>query len=46
MLKVTNFVWASLRGRPSLQGRFSLPERGAHGGTLIHVFIKISVTNY
>jgi len=46
MLKVTNLVWASLRGRPSLQAHFSLPERRAHRGTPIQVFIKISVTNY
>jgi len=45
MLKVTN-----LYGRPSVGAphcrHFSLPERGAHGGTPIQVFIKISVTNY
>jgi len=46
MLKMTNLVWVSLRGRPLIAGHFSLPEGGAHGGTPIQVFIKISVTNY
>ena len=46
MLKVKNLVWASLRGRPSLQAHFSLSESGAHGGTPKQVFIKVSVTNY
>jgi len=46
MLKVTNLVLATIRGRPLIAGHFSSPERGAHGGTPIQVFIKISVTNY
>jgi len=30
---------------PLVAGHFSLPERGAHEGTPIQMFIEISVTN-
>jgi len=45
MLKVTNLVWASLRGRPSLRALFIAREWRPRR-TPIQVFIKISVTDY
>ena len=31
---------------PLIAGLLFMPERGAHGGAPIQMFIKISVTNY